>query len=113
MNAYEKQTRLDEIISKLNALTIASDDLEGLCATDVDMALDYRRDMWEGDGDCPDPTPEELARIEAECNRNADKLNDIDRKRDTLIDEYYGLTETAPHYYDLTGTYARSWHEKL
>lgn len=113
MNTYEIQTRLNEIISELNALAIASDDLEGLGATDVDMALDYRRDMWEGDGDCPEPAPEELTRIKAECERNADKLNDIDRNRDTLIDEYYDLAGTTPHYYELTGTYARSWHENL
>ncbi len=109
----DNQVHLDEIISKLNALVCAADDLEGLGATDIDMALDYRRDMWEGDGDCPDPTPEEQARIEAECERNADKLNTIDAAEEKLIDEYMNLTGVHPHLYEMTGTYARSCHEKL
>ena len=109
----EKQTRLDEISSELNALVYAADDLEGLGATDIDMALDYRRDMWEGDGDCPEPTPEELSQIEAECERNADKLNAIDAAKERLIDEYMELANVYPHLYEMTGTYARSWYEKL
>lgn len=113
MKKQNTQTRLDEIISELNALVCAAEDLEGLGATDIDMALDYRRDMWEGDGDCPEPTPEERARIEAECDRNADKLNAIDAAQEKLIDEYAELAGVCPHLYEMTGTYARSWHEKL
>lgn len=103
--------RLDEIIRQLNALNIDADDLEGLGATSLDMALDFRRDMWEGDGACPDPTPEELAALEAECDRNAERLNELDRQRDALIDEYHALTGATPHYYEMSGRYARSRNE--
>lgn len=108
----EKQMRLNKIISELNALVYESEDLEGLGATALDMALDYRADAWEGGGACPEPTPEELARIAAECGRNADKLNAINTATDKLIDEYISLTGVFPHLYELSGTYARSWHEK-
>lgn len=109
----DRATRLNKIIEELNSLTHEADNLEGYGATTLEMALDYRADMsaW-GDDEPPELTPDEKAALIAECDRNAAKLNAIDERRLDLIDEYYEMTGTTPHYYELSGTYARSWHEQ-
>jgi len=109
----DRATRLSEIIAELNRLNVESDNLEGYGATTLEMALDYRADMYAWDDDePPELTPEGKAALTAECNRNAAKLNAIDERRNALFDEYYEMTGTTPHYYELSGTYARSWHEQ-
>lgn len=109
----EHSERLDAIIRELNYLKNARDDLEGLGAVDMDQALNYRADSWDGKyEDYVPPTPEEIELIKAECERNEKKVFEIDNKMDDLIAEYYGITGVCPHLYELTGTYARSWHEK-
>ena len=108
-----RNERLNEIIDEMNSLEYERDNLEGLGAIDLEMALDYRADMWEGDyNDYTPPTPEEIEQIKAECERNRAKVWAIDDKLDALRDEYYEMTGTTPHHYYLTHTYARSWHEK-
>lgn len=109
---FTKQKRLNEIISELNDLVYESEELEGFGAIELDIALDYRADAWEGEGDCPEPTPEELAEIEAQCDRNYAKISRIEHEQEKLLDEYVAPTGVYPHLYTMSGTYARSWHEK-
>lgn len=114
MKAKEREERLNTIIDELNQLNNERENLEGLGAIDLDMALDYRADSWDGDfNDYVPPTPEEIESIKAECERNKAKVFEIDDKIDALKSEYLALTDGfLPHYYDVTNTYARSWDEK-
>lgn len=111
MDKREWDKRLDEIIDELNALELDRDDLEGDGAFSLEMALDYRADsQYE---DCVEPTPDEIEKIKVECERNVKKVVRIDEAKQRLFEEYDELTGTTPHLYDVTNTYARSWHEKF
>lgn len=113
MDQKEWNKRLDEIIDELNSLELERDNLEGDGAFSLEMALDYRADSWDGDYDSyVPPTSEEIEKIKAECEHNAEKVVAIDDAKQRLFEEYFELTRTTPHLYEVSGTYARSWHEK-
>ena len=110
-NAWNE--RLNAIVERLNELNDAENNLEGCGWWDIDIALDVRQENYEGDGDCPPLAPDELEALKAECDRNLVKIMAIDAEKENLISEYCGLTGTTPHrYWEGTGNYARSWHER-
>lgn len=104
----EISARLDAIIDRLNELNAEEQDMRYGVA-DLELALDIRADTWDGEGDCPDPTPEEIESIKAEIKR----LEEIDAETSVLISEYYGYTHTSPYRYELGGNYARRWKEEI
>ena len=112
MNVLDINAVLDDIIKRLNDLESEYDNAGKYGVADLDIALDIRNDNWEGEGDCPKPTPEELAEIQAECDANAIRFEQIETEKDELIGKYYELTHTGPHVYP-NGNYGRNWmHEK-
>lgn len=104
----EISARLDAIIDRLNELNAEEQDMQ-YGVTDMELALEMRSEEWEGDGDCPDPTPEEIESINAEIKR----CDEIDAEKFNLISEYYGYTHTSPYRYELSGNYARRWKEEI
>lgn len=76
--------------------------------TDLELALDMRSDCYEGDGECPEPTSEELAELSAECGKNAESASKVER----LKQDYFDLTGVYPHYNGQFDWYERNHHEK-
>ena len=111
MNLQERNDELDRIIDRLNEMYNQEQDLEEFGALDLEMALDFRADSWNGDGDCPEPTSEELQRIQDAVDRNCEILSSNHDERLELYYRYNELAHTSPHRYE-NGGYARSWHEK-
>lgn len=103
--------RLNAIVERLNELNDEEENLEGYGWWMLDCALETREEMYEGPGECPPPTPEELESIKAECERNEQRMVEISDETDKLIYEYYELAGTSPHRYELGGNYARSWND--
>lgn len=103
---------LDGIVQRLNALAQEEQDAGQYGVSDINIALDIRADNWDGEGDCPPPTPDELSAIQAECDANLAKFERIDAEKTELYERYHELTGTTPHMYD-NGFYARSRHEKI
>ena len=115
MTYEERQNRLNAIIDEMNALYREQEDgVEGVGATDLDIALDWMRDSFDGDyDDYVEPTIEEKEVIKAECARNLEKYTELEDKINALIDEYYDLTGCGPHYSSVTNTVSRSWNETI
>ena len=112
INITNINAELDSIIKRLNDLESEYNESGKYGVADLDIALDIRNDNWEGEGDCPEPTPEEIAEIQAECDANAVRFKQIEEEKDELIGRYYELTHTVPHVYPY-GNYARDYlHEK-
>jgi len=109
MTIREWNDRLDAIIDALNDIQAEKEDLEGYGVADLETALDMRADEWEGDGDCPAPTPDEIDALRAQCDRNAAAWRSIDARESDLLREYYLLADTSPQHYDATGRFARKF----
>lgn len=107
MTKNEINDRINAIIRRLNDLNAEEQGMK-YGVTDLEIALDMRRDSWDGDCDCPDPTPEEIREIEAEIER----IIAIDGEKDDLIAEYYSYTQNSPYRYECGGDYARRLGEK-
>ena len=113
MTYREKQDRLDEIIKRLNELEEEENyGLRGVGALDFDSAIEYMADEAYCKGEeFVQPTDEEKEVIKQDCVYNDNRVIEIGEERDVLLDEYYDLAGTSPHYYDATRTYARSHKE--
>ena len=88
MTYADFKSLIGEIDNEIHALLDEQENLDGLGATDLEIALEYRRDSFDGPYDSyVEPTPEELEALKGECRRNLDKYCAIQNKIDALTIE--------------------------
>lgn len=105
MTRDEWDKRLDEIVDRINEI---KNEIEDAGETFIELVIDVRED-----NDLPPFTLEELEAAKKQCNKAAEIDQALEAEERELIDEYYILAGRAPHYYDLTGTVARNWHDEF
>lgn len=108
MTGIEINEKLDSIIDELNDMEAEEEDLELSGAVSVEMALDFLRDDYEGEGEFS-PSEEEIAKIVEIVDKNVKKLNENEARRIDLKTEYFEIANAYPHYYDFPRRYSRNW----
>ena len=84
----EQQKKADELLAQINEL---HDEMEEAPEWIIDCVLDNRKE----DG-FPDPAPEELAEIEAECAKNEEHIKALEDRLFELRNDYMMLTGAYP-----------------
>lgn len=103
MTWYEWNKRLDEIVDRINEIRTEIDDAG---ETFIELVIDERED-----NDLPPFTPDELEAAKKECDKAAEIVQALEREEIELHEEYYDLAGCSPHYYEVSGTVARNWHD--